>query len=321
MVQRTAVIVNPHSAGGRTKARWPQLAVALREHLGAFEALFTEYSGHGTALARAALQNGVERVVSVGGDGTHSEVVNGFFHNGDPLSENAEWAIVPTGTGGDLRRTLGLPASPTDAIRWIGTDLRDIDVGHLQYTLHSGEPAERHFINILSCGLSGRVAHELDQGAKAFGGQLSFAMAALRATAGYRNQPVRLTYVDEHGEEQRIERTIYTLALANAQYFGGGMHVAPDAVMNDGLLDVVIMGDMGWIEVIRGMVKVFGGRHMEEAKVEQFRARTVQIAPLDGVPLYLDSDGEQPGRLPARLSLLHRAIKVSVGPDARGILP
>ena len=321
MSRKTAVIVNPKSASGRTARRWPEIAMALRAHLGEFKALFTEGPGHGAELVSEALEHGFEQVISVGGDGTHSEVVNGLFLGGKPVNEKIEFAVVPTGTGGDLRRTLGLPSSPIDAIEVIGRDRRDVDVGVLEYTQHHGGWSQSCFINILSCGLSGRVAHELDHGGKALGGQLSFALAALSATARYRNQPVRIVMTDNQDEVRTMERTVYTLALANGQYFGGGMHVAPTASMNDGLLDVIVMGDMGWVEVVRGMVRVFKGRHLEEAKVEQFQARAVEIQPLGDIPLYLDVDGEQPGRLPVRVRLLPKALRVSVGPEAKGFQP
>ena len=134
-MSETFVLVNPASAHGKTKRRWPHLALRLRGQIGEFEAGFTEYSRHGEALVRQAISNGARHIISVGGDGTHNEVVNGFFDGDTLLSENLRLSIVPMGTGGDLRRTINLPASALDAIDYVGQNPRQIDLGRMKYGL------------------------------------------------------------------------------------------------------------------------------------------------------------------------------------------
>lgn len=311
---RTFALVNPASANGRTGRRWPELAAHLRARVGDFEISFTEAPGQGSGIVRAALRAGAERIVSVGGDGTHNEVVNGFFEGADAVAPEAELVVVPTGTGGDFRRTLGLPADAVQAIDQIGERSAVVDVGHLRYTTHAGAEADRYFLNITSFGLGGLVDQVANSTTKAFGGRMSFLMAVGRATLRYKNQRVRM--VLDGGAP--ITRTLVNGVIANARYFGGGMKIAPDADMADGLFDVVVVGDMGVLEMAGGLSKIYKGNHLGLDKVECFRAATVHAEAADpDTQVLLDMDGEQPGRLPATFKIVPAALRIGVGSEAQ----
>lgn len=314
---RTFVVVNPASANGRTGRRWPELAQRLRAKLGDVEHAFTERPRHGADLARAALESGARRIVSVGGDGTHNEVVNGFFGaDGEPIDRDAELAVVPTGTGGDFRRTLGMPNDALAAIDLVGDESRRVDAGRMTYVAHSGAEEAAYFVNIASFGVAGLVDKIVNTSSKALGGKASFLLGVAKAALRYRNQPVTLRLDD--GEP--FTRTLYNGVVANARYFGGGMKVAPDAEMNDGLFDVVVMGDLGTVELARGLPKLYRGDHvkMGNPRIEVHRARVVHAEPAEGgLEVLIDMDGEQPGRLPARFEIVAGALRVCVGPHAQ----
>jgi YegS/Rv2252/BmrU family lipid kinase len=306
----TVVIVNPNSAGGQTRRRWPRLEATLREAIGAFQPLFTERAGHATALARQALRDGAELVVSRGGDGTLNEVVNGFFdaaRPAAPINHTAALALLPAGTGGDFPKTLGTPRDFDHAARALAAARpRPIDVGRLEYLDHEGQPALRHFINIASFGIGGLVDRYVNRSSKALGGKASFFLASLRATLAYKNAPVRIT-LDEGASS---ERTVYSVAVANGRYFGGGMKIAPDAALDDGAFDVITIGDVAKHTMLLHGTRVYSGTHTSLPFVTVERARRVRAESSRGEVVLLDVDGEQPGRLPATFEILPGAVRM-----------
>ncbi|MSP73934.1 MAG: diacylglycerol kinase family lipid kinase [Myxococcales bacterium] len=309
------VCVNPASAAGRTGKRWPEIAAAIRSRLGDFESAFTQTSREAGKLVRQALLGGADLIVSVGGDGTHNEVVQGFFtdeHTPTPVRPGATLAIVPTGTGGDLRRTLGLPRDPLEAIKLLADRKRIVDVGHLEFTRHDGGPGAAYFINVCSFGMSGLVDKIVNESSKAFGGRLSFLLGVGQASLKYKNQGVRLRL--DGGEW--LTRTVNNVAIANARYYGGGMMIAPDADPGDGLFDVVIVGDVGTFEMVAALGPLYSGKHVGRDKIEVYRARRIEAVPASaGEVVLIDLDGEQPGRLPGILTVIPGALKICVGPN------
>mgnify|MGYP000306632585 CR=1 FL=1 len=303
--RRTLVIVNPHSANGSTGRRWSGIRSALREAVGEFSERFTERPGHATLLAREGLESGFERIVAVGGDGTNNEVVNGFFERGRAIRPEAELGFIPRGTGGDLRRTLGIGKSLEECLPVLRAGRsRPVDVGLATFFDTEGRETSRHFINITSFGIGGLVDALVNRSSKALGGRLSFMLATVRALFAYRNRSVRLR-VDNEFDERIV---INNVAVANGQFFGGGMWVAPKARPDDGLFDVVILGDLSRGEVLRGSRRIYRGTHLDLPKVRLLRGRRV-VAESDEEVL-IDMDGEQPGRLPITCELLPGALRL-----------
>jgi YegS/Rv2252/BmrU family lipid kinase len=308
---RPVLIVNPNSAGGQTRRRWPQLEAEIRDVLGELEVRFTERTGHATELARAALAEGAEQLIAMGGDGTVNEVVNGFFDEAGrpaPGSERAAFGILPAGTGGDFVKTAGVPRLLADAARRIaeGTS-RKIDVARLTYLGHGGGEEVRHFVNIASFGIGGLVDRYADgsPGIKsALGGKASFLIASFRASLAYHNARCRITLDGGQPSEKRI----YSCAVANGRYFGGGMMIAPQAELDDGRFDVVTIGDVSMATMLLHSPKIYRGAHVDLPFVTVERATEVRAESLDSEEVLLDVDGEQPGRLPARFELRPRAI-------------
>ncbi|MCA9772244.1 MAG: diacylglycerol kinase family lipid kinase [Myxococcales bacterium] len=290
------MIVNPRSQGGQAGKDWPYLAERIRRSV-AFDEALTRAPGDATRLAREALRGGAERVIALGGDGTINEVVNGFFEDGAPIAPHAAMGLVPYGTGGDFRKTVRVPKDLDDAVAILAADRRrTIDVGRLDLTTADGGRAVRMFVNIASFGMSGVVDRLVNKSKKRFG-RLSFLAATTRGMLRYDNQRVRITF--DGNAADALEMTINTVAVANGRYFGGGMHIAPRATIDDGLFDVVAL-ELTAAQSLKNIGAVYGGTHLGRRGVWHTRGARVVAEPIvAGERVLLDVDGEAPGALPA----------------------
>jgi YegS/Rv2252/BmrU family lipid kinase len=319
LAPKTVVVVNPKSQGGRLGKRWTDLADTIGRAF-PFDEAITKGPGDATKLAREALRAGAERVVAIGGDGTVNEVVNGFFdEQGVAIKPDASFALLPFGTGGDFRRTMNIPLELADAAAVIAANQRrKIDVGKLELTMNDGARALRMFANIASFGVSGVVDRLVNESGKKLGGKLSFAIATARATWAYKNQRVQLIFDGKPSE--RVEATINTVAVANGKYFGGAMMIAPNAEVDDGVFDVIAMGDLNFGDLLKSGRRLYKGTHLSMDKVTARRARIVEAEPIEpGGIVELDVDGEALGRLPARFELVPSALWMVVPGPRSGV--
>jgi diacylglycerol kinase (ATP) len=307
------IIINPASAGGATGAAWPQLASDLRAHFGPFACAFTVDAGEGRRIAAREAQAGRRFIIACGGDGTISEVANGILATG----ADAELGVLPSGTGGDFRRTLRLPARTADAATALRTGRTELlDVGRVEYVNHAGENETRYFLNVASCGMGGEVVKRvkgetrgwLPQGAaRVLGGKASFAAAALQTTLSFKKPRLRVQLDD--GPERRL--TVANLCVANARFFGGGMKIAPEAKLNDGLFDVVALGDLDIMTILTNVYKLYLGTHLGMQQIHHAHATRVTTYAVDeGEPVLLEVDGELVGRLPATFEIRPHALRV-----------
>lgn len=308
------VIVNPASAQGATARQWPALAHALATHFGAFNCAFTTRAGEASAIAEREARAGRSFIIACGGDGTINEVANGILTVG---VESAELGILPSGTGGDFRRTLRIPSRAEDAARLLRQGrTRTIDAGRVTYVNHAGETESRFFLGVSSCGLSGKVIERVKKeksgwmpgtASRLFGGRLSFAAATLRTTLSSENTELRIRLDD--GPERRLR--VANFCVANARYFGGGMKIAPDAKINDGRFDCIVIGDLSAPEILSNGYRLYTGTHLALEQVFHAHAGRVTIHPARSSDrVTLEVDGELPGRLPASFEILAGALRV-----------
>ncbi|HYL70543.1 MAG TPA: diacylglycerol kinase family protein [Candidatus Dormibacteraeota bacterium] len=305
MTPHTLVVVNPASAGGRTGRHWAEVATLMLDAGLDFETYRTTAPGDATRAVRAALREGRTRVVAVGGDGTLNEVVDGFFaEDGTRLAPDAVLGLVPSGTGGDFRKAAGVPADSREAVRLLASgQTRRIDAGRIDFD--SG--ARRHFINIADCGLGGEVVARVNRSRFKGGGARGtavFLWQSLAALWTFGAHPVTVRV-----DTERFDGAVQSVVVANGRYFGGGMHIAPDAALDDGLFDVVIVEARGRVRSLRGLPSLYRGRHLGEPGVSVLRGATVRIE-TPGAPLLFDVEGEQIGATPATLTCLAGAIRV-----------
>ncbi len=300
-------IINPAAAAGKTGKRWPRIRRFLNQSVNTCDEVLTEYPGHATELSRQALRDGYGMVIAVGGDGTLNEVAGGFFEGKQALFPDALLGFIPQGTGSDFRRTFGMGTDWVEACeRLSGTSSRTIDVGHVRFVDHYGEDAERIFINVASFGCGGAVAKAVESTGKRFGARLSFALTTLRTLLRYRDQPVGVT-VDSRDTEN-LHITNY--AVCNAQYFGGGMHVAPQAQVDDGQLNTTIWSGFNLWDFVLKQGQLYRGTHINDARTRTESVRRLHATSADTV--LLDVDGENPGRLPASFSIIPAALRLKV---------
>jgi YegS/Rv2252/BmrU family lipid kinase len=303
------LIVNPRSAAGRTGRHFDRIARAVRGAIGDFECSFTQAPGDGSRLAREAVAAGGQLVIAVGGDGTASEVVDGLAL-ARPREPDALFGFIPRGTGGDLRRTLGLSQDLDAAARALASRREVLcDLGRIEFAGEDGSRQVRHFVNVAGCGVSGVVSGEVNRGLKFGGGKLSFMLASAKALLRWSDQPIRWRADDGPWVEQRVT----ALSVCNGRFFGGGMQVAPGARIDDGLFDVVVWTGLGIGDFITKKRMLYDGTHVTLRNTRVLRARTVEAEPAGDKPVLLDVDGEQPGRLPARITILPGALRVRVG--------
>jgi YegS/Rv2252/BmrU family lipid kinase len=302
---RALIVANPQSQNGSLGRRWPELSRCIEDHFGPFQHSFTAQPGDATTITARALEEGYEMVVAMGGDGTISEVVDGFFTAAGPRRPDAVLGVLPFGTGGDFRKTMGAPKRlPEGAAALRGREVSPIDVGRLTFQSAEGERV-RHYVNIASFGIGGLVDQLVNESSKALGGRISFAWATVRAMRRYRPQRARLRL--DGGEP--LEVTLQNVAVANGQFFGGGMHVAPHARLDDGLFDVVCLPPMGFGKALLSGHRLYQGTHLSLPGVSEQRAALVEAEPLPAEErILLDVDGEVPGWLPARFEILPRAL-------------
>jgi YegS/Rv2252/BmrU family lipid kinase len=305
---RTLVIVNPRSRNGATGRRWPALQSVVRSALGPVEAELTRGPRDAERIAREAVRAGIERILVAGGDGTLGEVVSGLLAAG--LGDAAELGLLPLGTGGDFARSLGVPRDFEAALECIvAGHTRRVDAGRVRFRGPGGEARVACFANVASFGISGLVVEIVNRTTKALGGRVSFLIGALRAIARYRSDRVVLRVDGELVADERIALA----TAANGRWFGAGMHVAPGALLDDGALDVVVVGAISKSALLRKLPKLYRGTHLEDAAVRCVRGRVIEAdAPEGRVPLELD--GEPLGTLPARFELLPRALRVVAPP-------
>ncbi|MGK5090414.1 diacylglycerol kinase family protein [Deltaproteobacteria bacterium TL4] len=308
MSLKVKAVVNPRSANGQTAIRWPEIEQKLNRSIGAIDAEFTQGIGSATQITRRAIKEGYGHIISIGGDGTLSEVVNGFFEEDKVLQPEVLLSVITQGTGGDFRKSMGLKNNVDTAIKAIAHgSVHPIDIGKMSFVGNDGVPHQvRYFNNIASFGMGGEVDQRVNASAaaKIMGGQGAFLWATLRTMILYTNKKVRLQ-IDDHFDEQL---TIRNVAIANGQYFGGGMWIAPKAKLDDGLFDITIMGDIGRAELLRQMKHYYDGRLFSLPKVQYLQGK--KITATCSEEILLDVDGEAPGRLPATFELLPHAIKL-----------
>lgn len=307
------VIINPESAGGATRDAWPKIASELASRFGSFTPRFTSQPGEGIELAANAARKGTKLIIACGGDGTISEVANGILSVGS----DSELGILPSGTGGDFRKTIGIPIRAADAVEILRNgQTRLIDAGKVTFTNDDGELESRYFLGVASFGMSADVIARVKQGGpdwlptkgpKWLSGRLSFGVAMLQTAL---KTPATRVVVQLDDDPAR-HITVANLCIANARYFGGGMKIAPNAMLTDGKFDVVSIGDLGAARILGNAPRLYLGAHLSMRDVGHAKAAKVIARPANtDQRIEIEVDGEIPGHLPATFQILPRALRV-----------
>lgn len=307
------VIINPTSAGGATGDAWPKIASELRTHFGAFQPAFTTKAAEGIEIAVEAARKGTKLIIACGGDGTISEVANGILASGC----DAELGILPSGTGGDFRRSIGIPTRAREAAVILREgQTRIIDVGRASYATDLVEKETRYFLGVASFGMSADVIARVKAGTPEWlpakvprwmSSRMSFGSAMLQSAA--RMKPTRVLIQLDDKSTQRT--TVANLCVANARFFGGGMKIAPNAKLTDGKFDVVSIGDLSLSRIIANAPLLYFGAHLSMPEVQHALAAKITASPIDkNQRIGLELDGELPGFLPATFQIVPRSLRI-----------
>ena len=307
------VIVNPRSAAGSTQQNWSGTAADIRAHFGPFSVAFTKCQRDAIDIAERGAIAGRPFIIACGGDGTINEVANGILRSG----KDVELGVMPSGTGGDFRRTLGLPNSNREAAAALRTgDTKWIDAGKVTFSDLDGKTISRFFLNVSSIGLAASIIQRV-KSAKVFDwlpiealrGQANFAASTLQEVMNLDPLTIRVSL---DGGEERSLQTI-NFCIANSRYFGGGMMIAPEAKINDGFLDVINIGDISTAKILINAYTLYRGTHLDLSEVHDTLARKVTVRSADdNTEIRLETDGELPGKLPAVYEVVPNAIRVRV---------
>lgn len=299
------VIVNPASANGRTAKRWPYIAKLMKEAGLVFEEAFTGGVKDAIRLAREALKSGYSDIIAVGGDGTVNEIVNGFFNQGELVNPEARLGIIATGTGRDFIRSVGLPSDLGQAVAVLARGrTRLVDVGRVVYTDQEGNRANGYFVNVAGAGIDAETAYRVNQASKALGGFWSFLVGLLVTMVKYRNCRVNL----EIDGMTRYRGKATVIAVANGEYLGGGMNIAPGALVDSGRFEVIVVDDLSKLEFVKNLPTIYKGTHVQHPQVYCMRGTHIKITSPDKVRLQMD--GELPGYLDAEFHLIPRVLNV-----------
>ena len=264
---RPTVIVNPVSGRGKTYKNWEKIKDFLIYKFKEIRTRFTEAPKHALEIAREEIKNGVEHLISVGGDGTLNEVVNGFLENDSPINPGAAISVLPSGRGNDFAKTLKIKIPRLKFNKRLQLDA--VKIGG------------KYFINVLDMGLGGEIVSRLSEGTHS---GITYTFALLKEFFKYRPKEY-LINVD--GEE--IKGKFLTVIVANGTTFGGGMKVAPKASPSDGILDVITVGDFSPVEFMFNLWRLYTGKLLSHPKVNHKRGISVKI---ESEEQYGEYDGE-----------------------------
>lgn len=306
MIMKFCFIVNPSAYSGKIWRKWPRIAERVRAHFDDVEILVTEFPGHATELAQRMLHEGFEAIVSVGGDGTNHEIINGFFENGVPINPDAAFGLFPIDGNNDLAMSLNLPSEPeTVLLGYQNPEFTQGDLMKMSYTGLNGETVQCHVANMASLGLNGLSDQIVNQSSRWLGKRMTYLMGTGRALFAYKPLPMLLT-----ADGKRIhEGKCMFAAIGNGRYYNGGMMITPNAELNDGQLDVVVVGDLNFWEHCTIAPLVYTGKHVEYESIREHKARRFEAIPMYHDDILVSADGEPLGKLPVSIEVVPNAIR------------
>ncbi len=298
------VIVNPNAGNGKGKKDWELITSFLKNEKIHFFPEFTERKGHAIKLSTEAIEKGCRNIICVGGDGTLNEIVNGIFKNNICQGSEVSLALIPVGTGNDWGRMFGIPLDYEKAVKIIRQNKQmSHDVGMVSF-FEGDEKKERYFINIAGLGFESVVVRRTNyQKDRGHGGRLIYFYNLLISLLSYKN-----TETDVSIDGKDFKADLFSLNVGNGRYCGGGMRQTPDALPNDGFLDVTIINGMGKIEIIRNLKILYDGTIHSHPKINGYRCKNIKVS--SGSLLYAEADGESLGHTPVEFTIIPSGINI-----------
>ena len=299
---KTLVIVNPAASSGKAITDYEsQIEPLLKQSLAEFDEVFTK--GPGDAWSIASEASNYERVISVGGDGTLNEIVNGLIKNGKPVPVVG---IIGVGTGNDLMKTLKTPTQYEETVKIaVGENYVLSDVLEVEYSGFDGVRKTRFAVNIVGMGLDAATARRLNSYKRKSRGKAGYIRAFFVEFIKSRKFHMR---IENDGTTHNGK--YFIIAAGNGEYFGGGMRVCPGAVIDDGVMKVVEVGCRGKLHLLMNFPKIFSGTHLSVDGVDAFDSKSIYVESPSPVPI--EMDGEVVGTLPIRISVREKRLRIAI---------
>lgn len=286
-------IVNPTSGNGKSKNIFPEIEEYLRKNNISFQSVYTEYKGHAVKLAEEISRNEqVKAIVAVGGDGTLSEVINGAFPTDIPIG------YIPTGTGNDFARSMGIPREPIEAMKYIlKMGIKNIDIGKIN---------GHFFANVASMGFDAEVANYVNHTKlKNYLGKVVYVLGVIKALWTFKPKKLHLT-ID--GKDYFFDK-VWLVAFANNKYYGGGMMISPNSVNDDGMLDIVLVNNLTRIKLLKLFPTIFKGKHINYSQVTVLKGKNIKV--IADEKYIVQTDGEILTDVELTFSVIKKGLKIS----------
>jgi diacylglycerol kinase (ATP) len=299
-------IVNPQSNKGRTGKRWQHIKEALSAFFKEFKYEFTEKPLHAIEISRSAIKDGSELIVAIGGDGTVNEIANGFFENLKIINPQTILGLIPSGTGCDLSRSLKIPNRLKHALEVITqAPSALIDIGQTTFVNHLGQQEERMFLNVGDFGVGGEVVKRVNDNRMKRRAS-SYLKCLLSVFFNYRNKKIKIKI-----DGNDIPQDEYLIgAVANGKIFGKGMKIAPNAKLNDGYFDIILIKGMKSWQFLLNAYRLYSGTHLSLPQISLIQGKKIEADSFEGDEVLIELDGEQLGRLPANFEILPSRIPI-----------
>lgn len=267
----------------------------------------TEHSGHAVLLAEEAVKVGAEIIISVGGDGTLNEVVNGIMKGckaTDVRSSNIKVGVLPVGSGNDFVKNFASQYDLDTLKKQIEGDCTQlIDIGVAEFQSSNNELIIRYFVNIADIGIGGVIAEKLSRYKRWLGGNVTYQRAILSTFLSYRPQPLSVSTDTQH-----LSTPMMSLVVANGKYFGSGLGIAPEADVSSGTLEVVMLQNITLLDYLRQLPKVRRCEKIHHPEISYARSKRVVVTSLNATPLPIDMDGEYVGMTPVTFLILPQSL-------------
>ena len=301
------VIVNPNAGNGKGKKDWEKISNLLKNKTLPFTVKFTEKKGHAIHFTIEGIASGYRKIITVGGDGTLNEVVNGVFLSRVCPTTDISLALIPVGTGNDWGRMFGIPLDYEKAIDIICENKQMLHDAGLVSFFEGSEKRERYFINIAGLGFESVVVKRTnDQKDKGHGGKLIYFYNLLMSLISYKNTKAEIII-----DGEIINADVFSLNVGNGRYCGGGMRQTPRAIPDDGLLDVTIINGMGKFEIIRNLKILYDGTILQHPKIDGYKCKNVKVSSKS--VMFTEADGESLGQTPVEFNIIPDGIKIVYG--------
>lgn len=305
------VIVNPKAAVGKSGEDWPKIKQLLINEGVEFDSVLTEYPQHAIEITRNAItEKGYRKFISVGGDGTNNEIINGIFNQDAVPATEITLAVIPIGTGNDWRRTFDIPLEYEQVVKIIKKgNIFVHDIGKLTY-YNDGDPKTRYFLNAAGSGLDENICRSTNlmkqQGKK---GTIRYLLSTVKCLLKYHYVHVKIAIDDK----MVIEDDVLSLSIGNCKYVGGGMMMMRDAIPNDGLLDITAVRKLSLLKFAKNVKNLYDGTFIDKLQeVETFRGKKVRVVSDPPHSLNVETEGETLSNSPFDFEIIPLAINVVV---------